>query len=131
MAFQMGQDFLHNILKESNFVDSAYSLLMADDEIHTIETLKKYRKIMSDIIQQHSGRVVDNPGDNLLAEFSSAVDAVRCQAPVAAGGRMGRDMAGSFESADSAGIHTSACHLGIVNPELAEQRGGCTAERLC
>ena len=53
-----------------------YSLLMADDELHTIETLKKYRQIMCDLIQQHSGRVVDNPGDNLLAEFSSAVDAV-------------------------------------------------------
>ena len=53
-----------------------YSLLMADDEVHTIETLKKYRGLMSDLIQQHSGRVVDNPGDNLLAEFSSAVDAI-------------------------------------------------------
>lgn len=53
-----------------------YSLLMADDELHTIETLKKYRQIMSDLIQQHTGRVVDNPGDNLLAEFGSAVDAV-------------------------------------------------------
>ena len=53
-----------------------YSLLMADDEVHTIETLKKYRNLMSDLISQHSGRVVDNPGDNLLAEFSSAVDAV-------------------------------------------------------
>jgi adenylate cyclase len=55
-----------------------YSLLMADDEIHTIHTLKSYRQIMSDLIQQHSGRVVDNPGDNLLAEFGSAVDAVEC-----------------------------------------------------
>jgi len=55
-----------------------YSLLMADDEIHTIQALKSYRQIMSDLIQQHSGRVVDNPGDNLLAEFSSAVDAVEC-----------------------------------------------------
>jgi len=55
-----------------------YSLLIADDEIHTIETLKKYRQIMSDLIQQHSGRVVDSPGDNLLAEFSSAVDVVEC-----------------------------------------------------
>jgi adenylate cyclase len=55
-----------------------YSVLMADDEIHTIETLKSYRQIMSNHIQQHSGRVVDNPGDNLLAEFSSAVDAVEC-----------------------------------------------------
>jgi len=55
-----------------------YSLLMADDEVHTIHTLKTYQKIMSELIQQHSGRVVDNPGDNLLAEFSSAVDAVEC-----------------------------------------------------
>jgi len=55
-----------------------YSLLMADDEVHTIQTLKAYRSLMSDLIQQHSGRVVDNPGDNLLAEFSSAVDAVDC-----------------------------------------------------
>jgi adenylate cyclase len=59
-----------------------YSLLMADDEIHTIETLKKYRSLMSGLIQQHSGRVVDNPGDNLLAEFSSAVDAVECAVEV-------------------------------------------------
>jgi len=55
-----------------------YSLLMADDEIHTIQTLKAYRSLMSDLITQHSGRVVDNPGDNLLAEFGSAVDAVEC-----------------------------------------------------
>lgn len=55
-----------------------YSLLIADDEVHTIETLKKYRQIMSNLVQQHSGRVVDNPGDNLMAEFSSAVDAVEC-----------------------------------------------------
>ena len=55
-----------------------YSLLMADDEVHTIQTLKAYRQIMSDLINQHSGRVVDSPGDNLLAEFSSAVDAVGC-----------------------------------------------------
>ena len=55
-----------------------YSLMMADDEAHTIQTLKAYRSMMSNLIQQHSGRVVDNPGDNLLAEFSSAVDAAEC-----------------------------------------------------
>src|SRR5210317_637674 len=55
-----------------------YSLLMADDEVHTIQTLKAYRSLMSNLIQQHSGRLVDNPGDNLLAEFGSAVDAVEC-----------------------------------------------------
>jgi TolB-like protein/class 3 adenylate cyclase len=53
-----------------------YSLLMADDEAHTIQTLKAYRSLMTDLIQNYSGRVVDNPGDNLLAEFSSAFDAV-------------------------------------------------------
>ena len=37
---------------------------------------------MADLIQAHSGRVVDNPGDNLLAEFSSAVDAVECAVEV-------------------------------------------------
>jgi adenylate cyclase len=55
-----------------------YSLLMADDEAFTIQTLKEYRTIMSAQIQKHSGRVVDAPGDNLLAEFSSAVEAVQC-----------------------------------------------------
>ena len=37
---------------------------------------------MSDLIQQHSGRVVDNPGDNLLVEFGSAVDAVQCSVQI-------------------------------------------------
>jgi len=55
-----------------------YSLLMADNEAQTIKTLKEYRIIMSNFIVQHNGRVVDNPGDNVLAEFASAVDAVQC-----------------------------------------------------
>lgn len=55
-----------------------YSLLMSDDEVHTIATLKAYRQIMSESIQHHSGRVVDTPGDNILAEFKSVVDAVQC-----------------------------------------------------
>jgi adenylate cyclase len=59
-----------------------YSLLMADDEVHTIKTLKAYRTLMSEQITQHTGRVVDDPGDNLLAEFSSAVDAVECAVEV-------------------------------------------------
>jgi adenylate cyclase len=51
---------------------------MADDEVLTLKTLDEYKGIMSDLIQSHSGRVVDAVGDNLLAEFSSAVDAVQC-----------------------------------------------------
>ena len=55
-----------------------YSLLMADNELATIDTLKSYRQKMTLLIQQHQGRVVDSPGDNILAEFASAVDAVKC-----------------------------------------------------
>jgi len=53
-----------------------YSRLMGDDEESTIRTLTIYRSAMTTLIQQHRGRVVDAPGDNLLAEFSSAVHAV-------------------------------------------------------
>jgi len=53
-----------------------YSRLMGDDEESTIRTLIIYRSAMTALIQQHRGRVVDAPGDNLLAEFTSAVDAV-------------------------------------------------------
>jgi TolB-like protein/class 3 adenylate cyclase/Tfp pilus assembly protein PilF len=59
-----------------------YSVLMADDEIHTIETLKAHRKIISGLITEYSGRVVDSPGDNILAEFRSVVDAVKCAAEI-------------------------------------------------
>ena len=54
-----------------------YSRLMGDDEEATIRTLTAYREVMMNLIQQHRGRVVDSPGDNLLAEFGSAVDAVQ------------------------------------------------------
>jgi len=55
-----------------------YSRLMGEDEEATIRTLTAYRAVMTTLIEQHRGRVVDSPGDNLLAEFASAVDAVRC-----------------------------------------------------
>jgi len=55
-----------------------YSRLMGEDEDATIRTLTTYRELMSTLIKKHRGRVVDSPGDNLLAEFLSVVDAVRC-----------------------------------------------------
>jgi len=55
-----------------------YSRLMGDDEVSTVRTLTAYREMMAELIQQHQGRVVDSPGDNLLAEFGSAVYAVAC-----------------------------------------------------
>ncbi len=54
-----------------------YSRLMGDDEEATIHTLKAYREVITNLIEHHHGRVVDSPGDNMLAEFASAVDAVK------------------------------------------------------
>jgi len=57
---------------------AGYSRLMGEDEAATVKTLASYREIMASLIKQHRGRVVDSPGDNVLAEFVSVVDAVQC-----------------------------------------------------
>jgi len=61
---------------------AGYSRLMQDDESATVETLESYKQAFFDLIKQHRGRVVDSPGDNLLAEFASVVDAVQCAVAV-------------------------------------------------
>jgi TolB-like protein len=55
-----------------------YSRLMQEDEASTIRTLEDSKELMANFIQQYRGRVVDAPGDNLLAEFASIVDATEC-----------------------------------------------------
>jgi adenylate cyclase len=42
-----------------------YSRLMGEDEEATIHTLTVYRAVIGTLVQQHRGRVVDSPGDNL------------------------------------------------------------------
>jgi adenylate cyclase len=59
-----------------------YSRLMGEDEAETITTLSAFKNVMFTLIKQHRGRVVDSPGDNLLAEFASVVDAVQCAVAV-------------------------------------------------
>jgi adenylate cyclase len=59
-----------------------YSRLMGEDEEATVRTITAYREVLTTLIQQHSGKVVDSPGDNLLAEFASVVDAVQCAVAV-------------------------------------------------
>ncbi len=59
-----------------------YSRLMGEDEEATIRTLTSYRQVMTTLIRMHRGRVVDSPGDNLLAEFGSVVDTVKCAAVI-------------------------------------------------
>ena len=55
-----------------------YSRLMGEDEEATVRTLKAYRQLITELTEKHRGRIVDSPGDNVLDEFSSVVDAVRC-----------------------------------------------------
>jgi len=55
-----------------------YSRLMGDDEVATVETITEYRETITSLVIQWKGRVVDSPGDNILAEFASVVDAVQC-----------------------------------------------------
>jgi adenylate cyclase len=51
---------------------------MSLDEEATVKTLKQHRSTISGLVTQNRGRVVDSPGDNILAEFGSVVDAVKC-----------------------------------------------------
>jgi adenylate cyclase len=71
----------HGIQRELKAVFSAdvhgYSKLMGDDDEYTVHTITAYRELVAALIEKHHGRVVDAPGDNILAEFSSSLDAVR------------------------------------------------------
>ena len=51
---------------------------MADDEMSTIHILTTYRDLITSHIQKRLGSVVDSPGDNILAEFGSVLNAVQC-----------------------------------------------------
>ena len=55
-----------------------YSLLMRSDEEATVRTLTKYRTIIAGLVEKYQGRIVDSPGDNILAEFASVVHSVQC-----------------------------------------------------
>jgi len=55
-----------------------YSRLMGADEVGTVQTITGHRAVMRHTVMRFNGRVVDTPGDNLLAEFASVVDAVTC-----------------------------------------------------
>jgi adenylate cyclase len=55
-----------------------YSRLMGADEVATLDALTARREIMDGLIATHGGRIANTAGDSVLAEFGSAVDAVRC-----------------------------------------------------
>ncbi|MBU2630771.1 MAG: adenylate/guanylate cyclase domain-containing protein, partial [Proteobacteria bacterium] len=59
-----------------------YSRLMGEDELSTVRTLENYRVVIASFIEKFRGRVVDSPGDNVLAEFLSVVDAVEASVQI-------------------------------------------------
>lgn len=71
------QDFKRKLTAVFSADAAGYSRLMRQDERATVQTLTAYQEVISTLIKQHHGRVVDTPGDNVLAEFASVVDAVQ------------------------------------------------------
>jgi class 3 adenylate cyclase len=57
---------------------AGYSRLVAEDEEETLRRLASYREVVDDFIARAGGRIFNTAGDAVLAEFPSAVDAVRC-----------------------------------------------------
>ena len=55
-----------------------YTRLMRADEEATLQTLGEYRETIDALIARHDGRIFSTGGDSVLAEFGSAVEAVRC-----------------------------------------------------
>jgi class 3 adenylate cyclase len=80
MAYGNGmatEDFKRKLTAILSADAEGYSRLMAEDEEATVRTITAYREVVATVVEKHRGRVVDSPGDNILAEFASAVDAVR------------------------------------------------------
>jgi class 3 adenylate cyclase len=57
---------------------AGYSRLVAEDEEETLRRLASYRLVTDDFIAKGGGRIFNTAGDAVLAEFPSAVEAVRC-----------------------------------------------------
>ena len=71
------QDFKRKLTAILSADVKGYSRLMGEDEEATVRTITAYREVIGSVVLKHRGRVVDSPGDNILAEFASVVDAVR------------------------------------------------------
>lgn len=61
---------------------AGYTRLLAADETGTIRALSDARERITASVIRHGGRVVDSPGDNVLAEFVSALDAMRASVEI-------------------------------------------------
>jgi len=57
---------------------ASYSRLMGEDEEGTLRTFRGHKQVFESLVALHRGRIFNTAGDAILAEFSSAVEAVRC-----------------------------------------------------
>jgi TolB-like protein/class 3 adenylate cyclase len=55
-----------------------YSRLMQQDDQATVRALTERRTIFAGCVAARGGRIVNAPGDSILAEFPSVIDAVDC-----------------------------------------------------
>lgn len=70
---------------------AAYSRLMAEDEEATLRTFRGHKEVFEQLVAMHRGRVFNTAGDAILAEFGSAVEAVRCATEIQAALRTRND----------------------------------------
>jgi class 3 adenylate cyclase len=70
---------------------AGYSRLMGEDEEQTLKTFRGHKKIFESLVAMHHGRIFNTAGDAILAEFSSAVEAVRCATDIQAALRTRND----------------------------------------
>lgn len=55
-----------------------YSRMMGENEERTVRMLRGHREVFDSLLKAHRGRIFNTAGDAILAEFPSAVEAVRC-----------------------------------------------------
>ena len=68
-----------------------YSRLMGEDEEQTLKTFRGHKKVFESLVTMHRGRIFNTAGDAILAEFGSAVEAVRCATDIQAALRTRND----------------------------------------
>ncbi len=68
-----------------------FSRLMSEDEEDTLRTFRGHKQVFESLVAMHRGRVFNTAGDAILAEFGSAVEAVRCATDIQAALRTRND----------------------------------------
>jgi len=82
IAFSPSTRMVRKLAAILNADVKGYCRLMGEDEAATIQTLTVHQALIATFVQQYQGRVISSPGDNVLAEFASVVDAVECAVAV-------------------------------------------------